>query len=86
MKKPFNKTKVGSFLTKTVTGKLITGVADSFTGGAVSNAVEPSEDYPSGKINWSKLMGTVVGLVLIYLVVTGKIDLKQAEELKQLAD
>lgn len=86
MKKPFNKTKVGGFLTKTFAGKLLTGVADSFTGGAVSNAVENNEDFPSGKVNWTKLTGTIVGLILIYLVVTGKISLEQAEELKQLAE
>lgn len=86
MKKPFNKTKVGQFLTKTTTGKLIMGAADTVTGGIVSNAVESTEDHPSGQVNVPKMIGTlVIGAVLIYLVVTGKISIDQAQELKELA-
>lgn len=87
MKKPFNKTKVGKFLTKSVTGKLLVGAADTFTGGIVSNAVESTEDHVSGRLDVVKAIGTLlIAGFLIYLVVTGKITIEQAEELKEFVE
>ena len=87
MSKKFNETKFGHFLTKTLTGKIIIGAGDFFTGGTVSNIVENTDDSPSGSIDKIKALGVILtGLILIYLVVSGKISLEDAENLKELVE
>lgn len=86
MKKPFNKTKVGQFLTKKPVGKLILGAVDAVTFGAGSNIVESTEDYPSGKADIIKLIGSfLIAGYLIYLVVSGQITIEEAQELNNLS-
>jgi|GEM_PF-4929866 len=87
MKKPFKKTKVGQFLTKSLTGKVIVGLADGATMGLASNIIEETETSPAGKVDPYKAIGTtVVVLVLIVLVAKGIITVEQAEDLNGLLD
>ena len=77
-KKPILKTKVG---------KLVLGAADTFTGGLVSNLAESTEEHPAGKLDKYKAIGVlVVGLVLAYLVLTGKITITEAQDIKELVE
>tara|TARA_R110000796_G_scaffold103652_3_gene213082 strand:+ start:374 stop:637 length:264 start_codon:yes stop_codon:yes gene_type:complete len=85
MKKPFNKTRFGNFLTNTATGKLLVGGADFFTGGIVSNIVEETPQSPSGSADKMKVVGTLlISLLLIYLVSNGTISLEEAEQLEKI--
>ena len=87
MRKPFNRTKVGKFLTNTMTGKMLVSAGDAFTGGAPSKIIDGTEDSPSGHADLIKVGGgLILAGVLIYLVVTGKITFEEAEQLKELAE
>lgn len=85
MKKPFNETRIGRFLTKKPLGRLVLGGIDAVTFGTASNVIESTEEHPSGTADLIKLVGSfLIAGVLIYLVVTGKITIEEAEELNDL--
>lgn len=87
MKKPFNKTKVGHFLTDSAVGKILVGSVDTFTGGLASNIIEETPTSPSGSADKIKAVGAILtALILIYLVVTGQITTEEAEQIKDIVE
>lgn len=70
---------------ETLAGRFVMGVADTFTGGMVSNVVESTTTHPTGKPDPIKGIGSIVVLlVLIYLVSKGVITVEDAEVLNDL--
>ena len=75
-------------------GKLIKGIAgiadNAFLGGVISNFKEKAEGFPEGKINWGKVVATVISstipIILLILLATGKITMEDVQKLWDLFD
>lgn len=80
MKKPFNETKVGKFLTEKKAGKIITGAVDTFTGGLASNVIEKTQTTTSGQVDYYKLLGLIIAGAALIGVLTGKLTPEQAQD------
>ena len=83
MKKPFKNTKVGKALT------FVAKVADNAVlAGAVTNVLEESKMgdkvVPKGSMDFGKLLGSLVPILLIVALLLGKIDLETLKELLSL--
>lgn len=81
MKKPFNKTKVGNFLTNKRGGKMLVGALDTFTGGLASNVIEKTDTTESGQVDWTKLLGLIITALVMIAVLLGKISPEEAQQL-----
>lgn len=85
MKKPFKNTKVGKALT------FVAKVADNAVlAGAVTNVLEEAKlgekVSPKGSIDFAKLIGAAVPLVLVLALLFGVIDLETLKELIKLTE
>lgn len=87
MKKPFAKRTIGKILLNPIVKTVLTSIPGGVgkVAGAVlnKNATEPGT--PAGEDVRQAIFEMVVTAVLLYLILTGKIDLPQAEDLKDFA-
>lgn len=85
MNKPFKSTKLGKALT------FVAKVADNAVlAGAVTNVLEESKlgekVSPKGSVDWSKLIGAAIPILLILGLLFGVIDLETVKELLKLTE
>lgn len=64
----------------TLTGKILVGIGDAFTGGTVSNLVYTDENKPVGEIDWKRAGASIATLILILAFVSGKITLSDLKD------
>lgn len=56
-------------------------IADSAVlGGAVHNVLEGTETHPKGKMDWAKIIGASIPIVLLILIGLGVITIEEANE------
>lgn len=71
--------------TRTFLGRLWRGIAKGaikevpLVGGIIHNAVEDTEDAPSGTIDWMQVVGQVLTVAVIVAVIAGLMDKETAE-------